>query len=101
MRIGVNHPDLFQDVGLFSPAIGDLDPATDYNGRFKDAAAFNRSMKLLWIGIGTEDFLLEGVRTSHQNLAKAGVQHVWVETPGAHVWTVWAEYLVDFAPRLF
>jgi enterochelin esterase-like enzyme len=101
MRIGMDHPDLFQYVGLFSPAIGDLDPATDYNGRFKDAAAFNRSMKLLWIGIGTEDFLLEGVRTSHQNLAKAGVQHVWVETPGAHVWTVWRKYLVDFAPRLF
>jgi enterochelin esterase-like enzyme len=29
------------------------------------------------------------------------VTHVWVETPGGHVWTVWRKYLVDFAPRLF
>jgi hypothetical protein len=32
---------------------------------------------------------------------KAGVDHVWVESDGAHVWTEWREYLADFAPRLF
>ena len=32
---------------------------------------------------------------------KAGVDHVWVESDGAHVWTEWREYLADFAPRPF
>jgi enterochelin esterase family protein len=101
LRIGVNHLDQFRYIGLFSAAIGNLDPATDYDGRFKDAAAINAKLRLLWIGIGVDDFLVAGVRTSHENLEKAGVKHVWVETPGAHVWTVWRKYLVDFAPRLF
>jgi enterochelin esterase-like enzyme len=101
LRIGVNHLDQFRYIGLFSAAIGNLDPATDYDGHFKDAAAINAKLRLLWIGIGVDDFLLAGVRTSHENLEKAGVKHVWLETPGAHVWTVWRKYLVDFAPRLF
>jgi enterochelin esterase family protein len=101
LRIGVSHLDQFRYIGLFSAAIGNLDPAIDYDGRFKDAAAINARLRLLWIGIGVDDFLIAGVRTSHENLEKAGVKHVWVETPGAHVWTVWRKYLVDFAPRLF
>jgi enterochelin esterase-like enzyme len=101
LRIGVDHLDQFRYIGLFSAAIGNLDPATDYDGHFKDAAAINAKLRLLWIGIGADDFLLAGVRTSHENLEKAGVKHVWIETPGAHVWTVWRKYLVDFAPRLF
>lgn len=45
----------------------------DYDGRFKDAAALNRRLRLLWIGIGVDDFLYEGVRVSRGNLEKAGV----------------------------
>ena len=101
MRIGIQHPDLFRYIGLFSPAVRNLDPATDYDGRFKDAAAVNRSLRLLWIGVGVDDPLHDAVRVSHENLEKAGVKHVWVESPGGHVWTVWRKYLVDFAPRLF
>ena len=100
MRIGLNHPELFASIGLFSPAIGNLDPAADYDGRLADAAAV-KSVKLLWIGIGREDPLLNGVRASHESLEKAGVRHVWSETDGGHVWTVWRKYLVDFGSRLF
>jgi enterochelin esterase-like enzyme len=101
MRIGLNHPELFASLGLFSPAIGNLDPATDYDGKLADAAAVNKSLKLLWIGIGREDFLFQGVKTSHENLEKAGIRHVWSETDGAHVWTVWRKYLVEFSSQLF
>ena len=101
MRIGMNHLELFTRIGLFSPAIGNLDPATSYDGKLADAAAINKQLRLLWIGIGTEDSLHDGVKTSHENLEKAGIQHVWVETGGAHTWTVWRKYLADFAPRLF
>lgn len=101
MRLGVNHPELFSYIGLFSPAIANVDPAVDYNGRLADATAFNARTRLLWIGVGVEDSLLPGVRTTHENLQRAGITHVWAETPGAHVWTVWRKYLADFAPLLF
>lgn len=101
MRIGLNHPELFAWLGLFSPAIGNLDTANDYDGKLADAASINKSVRLLWLGIGREDPLFLGVRASHESLEKAGVKHVWSETDGAHVWTVWRKYLIDFGSQLF
>ena len=101
LRIGLNHLDQFAYLGAFSPAIAITDTSKDYDGVVADPAKINQQLHLLWIGIGTEDFLLTSVRQSHELLEKAGVRHVWVIGSGAHVWTVWSKYLADFAPRLF
>jgi enterochelin esterase-like enzyme len=101
VRIGLNHLDQFAYIGAFSPAIDITDTVRDYEGRLANAARVNEQLRLLWIGIGSDDFLLERVKESHENLEKAGIKHVWVESSGAHVWTVWRKYLADFAPRLF
>ncbi len=100
-RIGLNHLDQFAYLGAFSPAIAISDTAKDYDGMLANPEKLNKQLRLLWLGIGTNDFLFEPVKESHQTLEKAGIKHVWVETPGAHVWTVWRKYLADFAPRLF
>ena len=101
LRIGLGHLDEFAYVGSFSPAIYISDIAKDYDGELANPAKLNRQLRLLWIGIGSDDFLFAPVRQSHETLEKAGIKHVWVETTGAHVWTVWRKYLADFAPRLF
>jgi enterochelin esterase-like enzyme len=101
LRIGVNHLDLFSYIGLFSPAIGQLDVSKHYDGKLADAAALNKNLRLLWIGIGTEDFLHDSVKYCHEVLEKAGVKHVWLESGGSHTWTVWRKYLPEFAGRLF
>jgi len=99
MRIGLHHLDLFAFIGLFSPAIGNLNPARDYDGKLADA---NKQLRLLWIGVGRDDpMFFPGVMKSQEALDKAGIRHVWVESDGAHTWTVWRKYLADFAPRLF
>jgi enterochelin esterase family protein len=101
IRIGIYHPEKFAYLAGFSPAIGNLDPKSDYDGKLADAAAINKQFKLIWLGIGTGDSLHDGVKASHDNLEQAGIRHVWVESSGAHVWTVWRKYLTDLAPRLF
>ncbi|HEY6444670.1 MAG TPA: alpha/beta hydrolase-fold protein [Candidatus Acidoferrales bacterium] len=101
VSIGLNHLDQFAYIGAFSPAIDITNTASDYHGKLANAARVNQQLRLLWIGIGSNDFLLEPVKNSHENLEKAGIKHVWVESSGAHVWTVWRKYLADFAPRLF
>lgn len=101
LRIGLNHLDQFAYLGAFSPAIAITDVAKDYDGVLSHVATVNRQLGLLWIGIGSDDFLFSSVRESHETLEKAGIRHVWVESSGAHVWTVWRKYLADFAPRLF
>lgn len=99
MRIGLHHPDLFAYIGLFSPAIGNVDPARDYDEKLLVA---NSQLRLLWIGIGRGDAtFFPGVQKTHEALERAGVRHVWLESDGEHTWTVWRTYLADFAPRLF
>ncbi|HXU17782.1 MAG TPA: alpha/beta hydrolase-fold protein [Terriglobales bacterium] len=101
LRIGLNHLDQFASLGAFSPAIHITDTRTDYDGSLEKASTINQQLKLLWIGIGRDDFLHSPVLESHEALERAGIKHVWIESSGAHVWTVWRRYLEDFAPRLF
>lgn len=100
-RIGLNHPDKFAYIGGFSPALAVTNTKTDYDGALADPAKVNKEYKLIWIGIGRQDFLNKPVKQTHEELEKAGINHVWVETEGTHSWTVWRKYLADFAPRLF
>ena len=101
LRIGLTHLDKFAYLGSFSPAIYITDISKDYDGALSDPAKINQQLRLLWLGIGTEDFLFSPVKESHRTLEGAGIKHVWVKSSGAHVWTVWRKYLADFAPRLF
>ena len=101
LRIGLKHLDQFAYIGAFSPAIDITDTTKDYDRGLANATKLNQQLRLLWIGIGSDDFLFETVQESHETLEKARIRHVWVESPGAHVWTVWRKYLADFAPRLF
>jgi enterochelin esterase-like enzyme len=95
--------DKFADIGGFSGssgARGGFDPKTSNGGVFADAAAFNAKVKVLFLGIGTE----EGPRTRSfsEQLTKAGINHIYFESPGtAHEWLTWRHCLRDFAPRLF
>jgi enterochelin esterase family protein len=97
----LNHLDQFAYIGAFSPAIAISDTSKDYDGVLSNPRKLNQQLRLLWMGIGSEDFLLAPVRESHETLEKAGIRHVWFTSSGSHVWTVWRKYLADFAPRLF
>jgi enterochelin esterase-like enzyme len=101
LRIGLTHLDQFAYIGAFSPAIDITDTAKDYDGGLSDSEMLNRELRLLWIGIGSDDFLFKPVKESHERLEKGGIRHVWIESSGSHVWTVWRKYLADFAPRVF
>ena len=70
---------------------------------FNDAAAYNKKVKLLWIGAGTgETTFHEAASQLHTALDAAGVKHVRFESAGtAHEWQTWRRSLHDFAPRLF
>jgi enterochelin esterase-like enzyme len=110
-QITLNHLDLFSYIGGFSGAggmlaLGDrkLDPKTDYNGAFADSAAFAKKVRLLWLGVGTEEpeRMRAGIQRLHTSLLEAKIQHVFYESPGTdHEWQTWRRDLKDFAPRLF
>jgi enterochelin esterase family protein len=80
-----------------------FDPKTAFDGAFADPAAFNKRVKLLWLGVGTEETQFrDGIRNAADALKAAGVKLVYFESPGtAHEWQTWRRDLRDFAPRLF
>jgi enterochelin esterase family protein len=110
-QITLNHLDLFSYVGGFSGASGlfvlgnrNLDPKTDYNGVFADSVAFAKRVRLLWIGVGTNEpeRMRSGLLKLHTSLQDANIQHVFYESRGTdHEWQTWRRDLKDFAPRLF
>lgn len=107
LQITTRNLDKFAYIGGFSGAARittDTDLKTVYNGVFADAAAFNNKIKLLWIGIGTTEAvnMYAGVNGFHLALLKAGINHVYYESPGtAHEWLTWRRDLYQFAPLLF
>ena len=101
LNIGLNNPDRFAYVAAFSSAIfGNSE--TNFASFLADPKKSNKSFKLLWIGCGQSDTLLDGNRTFEALLTSKGIKHEWVTTPGyAHEWTLWRHYLHDVLPKLF
>ena len=64
-------------------------------------ASLKKGTRLLWLATGTDDRLIANTRTTVELLKKHGFQPEFAETPGAHTWLVWRDYLRRFAPRLF
>jgi enterochelin esterase family protein len=99
----LGNTDKFAYLGGFSGSSGGrggFDPKTSNNGVFADATAFNKKMKLLFLGIGSVEG--PGTKTFSEALTKAGIHNVYFESPGtAHEWLTWRRCLKDFAPRLF
>jgi S-formylglutathione hydrolase FrmB len=76
---------------------------TSNNGVFGDAAAFNKKVRLLWIGAGTgEEAMHQGAQAMHEALDKAGVKNVFFESQGtAHEWQTWRRDLREFVGLVF
>jgi enterochelin esterase-like enzyme len=96
--------DKFAYIGGFSGSTGGFggkfDPKTSNNGVFADAAAFNKKVKVLFLGIGSMEG--PGTKNFSDELTKAGIRNVYFESAGtAHEWLTWRRCLNDFAPRLF
>ena len=96
--------DQFAYIGGFSGSTGGrggtFDPKTSNHGVFADAEAFNKKVKLLFLGIGSMEG--PGTKNFSDQLSQAGIKNVYFESPGtAHEWLTWRRCLNDFAPRLF
>ncbi len=107
-QITLKNLDKFAYIGGFSGAGGGFggpfDVSTAHGGVMADADAFNKKVRLLWLGIGTTEpqRMYESVKNYHEALEKAGIDHVYYESPGtSHEWLTWRRCLNEFAPLLF
>jgi enterochelin esterase family protein len=97
------HLDKFAYIGGFSGSSGGgaaFDPKTTSGGVYANASAFNKKVKLLFLGIGGAEG--PNTRNFSDQLTKAGITNVYYESPGtAHEWLTWRRCFYEFAPRLF
>lgn len=115
MHISHHYPNLFDYVGLFSPAYcttkyykdqqlfpqGEHMPVIYQQVEVELKEQFGQGLALYWIAIGKDDFLYEENMLYRDLLEREGYVHEFHLTEGAHTWRNWREYLLMFVPRLF
>ena len=103
----LNNPDAFDYIGLFSAAFNQMTKDGDslspiyknIDEKFKTLC--KKSPKLIWIGIGKDDFLSRDDENLRAALDKESYKYAYLKTKGGHTWRNWREYLATFAQKLF
>ncbi len=98
LTIGLNHLDKFAWVAGFSSSAPSREAVA---GFLNDPAGANAKLKLLWIGIGKDDFLRQRNEQFIAMLKDKDIHYEWHLTEGTHAWPVWRGYLADLTPKLF
>jgi enterochelin esterase-like enzyme len=121
LNIAIPHLEKFAYVGVYSSGLigsfgGGRGPATStapptaappppaweqQHLAELDNAASKKGLKLLWFSTGVDDGLITTTRATVDLLKKHGFTPVFKESPGAHTWINWRNYLNEFAPQLF
>lgn len=104
MHISRFYPNTFDYIGLFSAAImpgeGIAHEAyKDIDGTLE--AQWKNGYKLYWIGIGKTDFLYKANEEFRKKLDDIGMQYVYIESEGGHIWRNWRVYLSEFVVGIF
>ena len=95
----------FAYAGVFSSGAMGMGGGTDWekiHAADLDDASLKKGLKLLWFSTGVEDGLMDrSTKPTVEMLKKHGFNVVFQESPGAHTWINWRNYLNEFAPQLF
>ncbi len=105
LNIAFSHLDKFAYIGVFSSgaSLGGAN-AGDWeknHAAMLDNASLKKGLKLLWFSTGSEDMLIANSKATVSMLQKHGFDALFKESPGAHTWINWRNYLNEFAPQLF
>ncbi len=109
LRLGALHPERFaafsglssatdlaqlEELGCNSGFHYDVAPAQPKT--VLEAMLSNRALlRPFHFDCGIDDFLIEPNRRLHRELTAAGIDHGYVEHPGAHTWEYWRKHLGD------
>ena len=124
LYISIPHLDKFAYIGVYSSGLfgipGGANPGRGRGGSTAanpgpnpvtvweeqnrgslDNPALKKGLKLVWFSTGKDDGLLSTSKATVEMLKQHGFDVVFEESPGAHTWINWRNYLNEFAPKLF
>ncbi|MDB6071829.1 MAG: putative esterase [Verrucomicrobiales bacterium] len=98
---GFMNPDKFAWVGSYSAYLTPEVCGKHFPALTADAAATNDRLKLLWLGVGREDFLYKPAVEFEAYLKEKNIRHTWLETGGGHTWMNARHYLAETLQLFF
>ena len=115
LNIASPHLDKFAYIGVYSSGVlgiipfgrGGAPAAAPAGPTWEEQHAADldnpakKGLRLLWFRTGVDDSLLATTKATVEMLKRHGFEPSFQETPGAHTWINWRNYLNEFAPQLF
>ncbi len=104
LNVAFKHLDKFSYIGVYSSGIlggGGTDQWEKDHSADLDNASLKKGLKLVWFSTGADDDLITNSKSTVELLKKHGFEASFKESPGAHTWINWRNYLDEFTPQLF
>jgi enterochelin esterase family protein len=116
LNISMAHLNEFAYLGVFSSGVFSMrrpEPGTpppppgpspewiSQHAAMLDDASLKPGLKVFWFSTGSDDRLIPITKATVEAFKAHGFSPVFVESPGAHTWINWRNYLEEFAPMLF
>lgn len=101
LRSAFNNMGTFAYVCSYASYISPSELGNNYGELVNNPAKTNSQLKLLWSGIGTEDFLYKGTTDFNTYLMDHNIKLITYETDGGHTWMNVKKYLNQTLPLLF
>ena len=98
---GFRNPDTFAWIASYSAYLTPEVCGKHFPAMLSDPAAANTRLKLLWLGVGREDFLQKPTVEFETFLKDKGITHTWLETGGGHTWMNARHYLAETLQLFF
>ena len=92
---GLSNLDKFAYVGSYSAYLTPEVFDKYFSNLSASPEATNKQLKLLWLGVGSEDFLYQSAQTFMDLLKQKRIEHKTLITTGGHTWMNARHYLTD------
>ena len=101
LRTAFGNMDKFSWICCFSAYLSPGDMEHNFKHVYENAAATNKQLKLLWVSVGSDDFLYKGTLEFMDFLKSKDVHFKSLITEGGHTWMNTKVYLAATAQLLF
>ena len=97
----LRHPDKFAWLASYSAYLTPEMMDTCFPQYGENPSLINDQFKLVWYGVGSEDFLYKQVVENREYLDKKGIKHEDMNTDGGHTWMNARAYLNETLQKFF
>ena len=97
----LSHPEKFAWLASYSAYLTPEMMDTCFPQYGENPALINDQFKLVWYGVGSEDFLFKQVVENREYLDKKGIKHEDMNTDGGHTWMNARAYLNETLQKIF